>query len=112
MSPIETAVRVVIDLLVRRDYDTVERLQRGSVMPAAALETAVSEYGRTLVPPGDGWWQTVEVTPVTASDVPEFHVAAPVWTAEEGRSDLTLELRLTEIAPEAYQVGIEGLHVL
>jgi hypothetical protein len=41
-----------------------------------------------------------------------MHVAAPLWTAEEGRSDLTLELRLIEFAPEAYEVEIEDLHVL
>lgn len=112
MNAIEAAVRVVIDLLVRREYSTIERLSRSRRLTSAELESAVADYGRTVAPPGDGWWDHVEVTPVKGGGERSFHVAAPLWTREEGRSDLTLELRLTEIAPEAYETVVEDLHVL
>lgn len=112
MKPLEAAVRVVVDLLVRGDYSTIERVSRGRRLTGAELEAAVADYGRMVVAPGDGWWQSVEVTPVESADERAFHVAAPLWTREEGRSDLTLELRLTELAPEAYEIEVEGLHVL
>ena len=35
-----------------------------------------------------------------------------MWTVEEGRSDLTLELRLTETGEAPYDVEIHNPHVL
>jgi hypothetical protein len=35
-----------------------------------------------------------------------------LWTVEEGRSDLTLELRLTETGGEPYDIEIHDPHVL
>jgi hypothetical protein len=68
-------------------------------MSATQISEAISKYGRTLVPPdSDEWWPLVEITPVV-EEPGKLHVAAPLWTAEEGRSDLTLELWLTEVVP-------------
>lgn len=112
MNAIETAVRVVVDLLANREYLTVERVTHGRRLSAEQIEGAVAEYGRTLVKPGDGWWEEVTITPIDAGTEPSFHVAAPVWTLEEGRSDLTLELRLTASEPEIYTTEVLSLHVL
>ena len=111
MSPIEVTVRTVIDLLVRGDYETVERITGGQRMSRLEIDEAVSEYGRTLVPPGEDWWQLVEVSPVTA-EPGKFHIAAPLWTDEEGRSDLSVELWLTEFAPGLYRASLLNIHVL
>jgi hypothetical protein len=35
-----------------------------------------------------------------------------LWTIEEGRSDLTLELLLTEVAPGLWSVQIDNVHVM
>lgn len=112
MTALETAVRTIVDLLVRGEYGTVERISRGRRLSAAELERAVTEYGRRLCAPESEWWDSVELTPITAAAEPAFHVAAPLWTVEEGRSDLTLELRLIEIAEEVYDTEVEDLHVL
>ena len=111
MTPIEVAVRVVVDLLVRGEYETIERMTEGARMSASEIGEAVSEYGRTLVPPDPAWWPLVEITPV-AVERAKFHVAAPLWTLEEGRSDLTLELWLTEFAPELYRATLLDMHAL
>jgi hypothetical protein len=112
VTPIETATRLLIGLLVRGDMDTAAKITRGRRLDAEALKRAVADYGRTLVPPGAGWWDLVDVTPIRDSAPQAYHVAAPLWSIEEGRSDLTLELRLTEVAPEAYDSEILDLHVL
>lgn len=39
------------------------------------------------------------------------HVAVEMWTKQEGRSDLTLELHLREVAPDAWEPRILDLHV-
>ena len=35
-----------------------------------------------------------------------------LWMVEEGRSDLTLEIRLTDTGRELYGIEIDNLHVL
>ena len=112
MSALETAVRVIIDLLVRGQFDTVERVTGGRRLSAERLAEIIASYGRTLVASGDDWWDTVEVTPIDAGDRGAFHVAAPLWTEEEGRSDLTVELRLIESATQVYEAEVLDIHVL
>jgi hypothetical protein len=111
MSAIETAVRVIMDLLVRGDYSLIENVTHHRNLTANQIERAVSEYGRRLVPPPDTWWETVEVTPIDVGERPSFNVVAPVWTEEEGRSDLSLELLLTEFIQGAYDSELLGLYV-
>lgn len=57
------------------------------------------------------WWPLVIVTPVTGESG-KYHVAAPLWTKEEGPSDLTLELWLNEFAPELFRPALLNIHVL
>jgi hypothetical protein len=84
---------------------------QGKRLDADQLERAVDECGRTLVSPTDAWWSSVQVTAISGS-ASAFHVAAPVWTAEEGRSDLTVELRLQESIPGVFDTEVLDLHVL
>ena len=102
---------VIVDLLVRGEYETVERVTRARRLTSRELADAVARYGRTLVTPRAGWWESVEITPVRAQGR-VFHAAVPLWTAEEGRSDLTLELELSEIAAGVYETSVEDIHVL
>jgi hypothetical protein len=112
VTPVEVTVGTVVDLLVRSEYETVERITEGDRMSASEIAEAISEYGRTLVlPEPTEWWPLVMVTPVTA-EPGKLHVAAPLWTAEEGRSDLTLELWLNEIGPDLYRATLLNIHVL
>ena len=112
MNSMEAAVRVLVDLLVRGEYATIDRISGGARISASDLKRAVADYGRVLAAPGDGWWDDVSVTPIETDGSPSFHIAVPLWTQEEGRSDLTLEVRLDEVAPEAFETQIEDLHVL
>jgi hypothetical protein len=111
MTVMEAAVRIVVDLIVRGQYTAVERITRGRGMTADELERAVAAYGRTLVSPDDEWWSLVDVTEI-AVERNAFHVAAPMWTVEEGRSDLTLELRLRQTSAGIFESEILDLHVL
>jgi len=111
MSSLESEVRAVVDQLVRGDYDGVEQRSDGNRLSAAELEKAVAEYGRKLTQPGSGWWDTVDVDPVGDGD-DEFYVAAPLWTEEEGRSDLTLELSVAKKESGDYAIEVDDLHVL
>jgi hypothetical protein len=112
VTPLETAIRVVIDLLIRGEYGVIEKMTQGRRLSAAELEDAVTSYGRRLVGPPDGWLNLVDVVPIDEGELSSFFAAVPLWTEEEGRSDLTVELRLTEIAQQVYDTEVLDLHVL
>lgn len=111
MNALETAIRTIVGLLVRGQYDVVERLTRGRRLSADELRTAVEDYGRTLVQPGEDWWPEVDIVPIDPGDRPAFHADVPLWTKEEGRSDLTLALRLSETSQHVYESEVLDLHV-
>jgi len=97
--------------LVRGDYAAVEQRSGGERLSADELERAISDYERTLESPDEGCWDTVDVDPIGDGE-DEFAVAAPLWTREEGRSDLTLELTRTKTESGTYYVEVDDLHVL
>lgn len=89
-----TFVRIV-DALVRRDY----RLQAGvpGVAPvsedtAAHIRDYVQDYGATLAALPEESWET-SLCHWTGS---HWDALVDLWTEEEGRSDLVLEVRVRE----------------
>jgi hypothetical protein len=112
MSPIEVAVRVVIDLLERGQFAVLEQLTSGRRLSGDAMAAALAEYGRTLTSPGPEWWSLVVVTPIHERGGQRLHVAAPLWTVEEGRSDLTVEMTLTPSSFQTFDTELLDIHVL
>lgn len=109
MSPIEVASRIVVALLVACKYDVVEALTRGTRLSASDLRSAVAAYGRTLVDVPEGQWRQ----DVAQMDDPgSFHVIIDLWTLEEGRSDLSLELLVRDRYQGSFEVEVLDLHVL
>ena len=104
-------VRRIVSLLVTGNYQELEQLSHGVRLDAVSIKRAVADYGRTLVePPGDA--QFLEWYPISNSSPPAWSVDVTLFSAQEGRSDLTLTLTLTQHGPEKYHVEIEDLHVL
>ena len=101
--------RLVEDLAAGR-YAEIAADGRAGRLTEAELRTAVEEYGRTLVPlPSDGE-MIVDIYEQTSH--PEAVVLdVPLWTKEEGRSDLTLSLTAIKQG-ETYTVEVDDLHVL
>lgn len=101
--------RLVVDLVAQR-YAQVVADGRGGRLSEAELRAAVAEYGCTLVALPDEAWSLVDVFPHTTTSNC-FSVDIPLWTAEEGRSDLTLSLTATKHG-EDYKIEVDDLHVL
>ena len=110
--PFETVVRDVVAQLAARRYADLERRTHGVRLSARELAGAVRDYGRRIIPPPDGAELLVDVVPITAAEPPAWSVNVPLWTAEEGRSDLTLELTVRTGPDGEYAVEIDDLHVL
>lgn len=110
----ESQVRsIVIDLLVLLadgDYESIMERCGYSLMDDDDLRTAVVEYGRKIVaPPAD--YAFLRACELRARAVPTWHVDADLWTEEEGRSDLTLEMTI-EFETSGPVIGINNLHAL
>jgi hypothetical protein len=101
--------RLIEDLAAGR-YAEIAADGRSGRLTEAELRTAVEEYGRTLVP----WPDDIEMI-VDAYEQPSFQDAValdvPLWTQEEGRSDLTLSLTAIKRG-DTYTVEVDDLHVL
>ncbi len=109
---LEGTVQRVVSMLVQGDYEALERLTNGARLNAAELAGAVSEYGANLtLPPADSF-DDLDVIEVEGQQPRQWSVNVDLWTTEEGRSDLTLELTLRDSIEGILKVEIDGIHVL
>ena len=101
----------VIRLLADEKYSDLSRLapQR---LTADELRTAAREYPYKIVYPTVPLESLTDTIEITKSDPKRWSVVVDLWTKEEGRSDLSLELELSDSDGEFYGVEIDGLHVL
>jgi hypothetical protein len=110
----DQTVSLVVNLLVAGRYDELSRLGGGESLGAQELASAVAEYGRTLVPPPASR-QPPDFIRITGTPTEAWSVVAPLYTQEEGLSDLSLELTLTrdpQALPYGYRIALDNLHVL
>lgn len=107
----DTAERVV-EWLVKRNYERIEAYSGGVRLSASHLAKAVADYGRKLTMPPASAFQELDVIEVRGSSPKAWSVRCDLWTEEEGRSDLTLEMTLIEQDGELLAVEVDNLHVL
>ena len=108
---LETPVREVLALLAEKRYPELESLTCGVRMKADDISTAVADYGRTIIAPPYEAFQLMDVVEVKSTVPPRWSITVPVWTKEEGRSDLSVELTVIEDG-DAFRVELDDIHVL
>lgn len=99
-------------LIAARRFDDVVALTGGARLSAAAMKTAVSQYPGTLVPLPDDAIALLDAVPISGTDSTSWNIVQPLFTAEEGRSDLSLLLTITANANGGYVVCVDDIHVL
>ena len=112
MNAIQTSVVTVVHLLVVGEYDVIESMTHGVRLSAQELRGAVESYGRTLIELPESELDGLDVVTVEGASVPTLSVVVDLWTEEEGKSDLSLELMLIDRYGGAYEVQVSDLHVL
>ena len=86
---------------------------RAGRFSADDLRHAIASYGCTLVIPPDEVLEEEllrEAVPIRGEGG-SWALVADLWTVEEGRSDLSVELT-AEALPERIRVSIDDLHVM
>jgi hypothetical protein len=116
MDAVPERFRGVLGDVVRRvaegDYVGLKR-DGIDPYPDADLSLWIREYGErgaTVVRLPEEAWEHAEAYP--ADGVPgTWSVVVDLWTAEEGRSDLSMEATVREVG-DRVEVTIDGIHVL
>jgi hypothetical protein len=108
---LEPVVRFVVSQLVEGGYADAVRNCTTSRLTADDLAGAIRDYGRTLVEPPPGAYRDLDAVAVRDASHPTWSVRAPLWSREEGRSDLTLELTITRDG-DRWDIELDDLHVL
>ena len=105
------SIRQVIEHLVAGRYVELETLTNGQRLSAQEMAKAINDYGRKLVLPPEDVFELMDVVEVRNAQPQQWSVAMPLWTREEGRSDLSIGV--TVIADEdGYSVELDDIHVL
>lgn len=98
--------------IVDRKFEALFRIAPESRVKITDFRNALSDYGGTVVMPPEPIETLLNVIEVRNSKPVSWSIQLPMWTREEGRSDLTLEMQFTESKSEFYEVEIDDLHVL
>ena len=106
---IEQTVRYIYSLLLNEQYEELEKFTKGVRMSSKEVEGCISEYGCPLVSYPDKL--KLDVVEITNSNPREWSVIAPIFTLEEGYSDLSFELSLTEVGTELYKSELDNIRV-
>ena len=104
-------MKLVIALLVAEKYAELDNLTAGTRLSANDMAGAIRQYGRVLVAPPEEAYEDLDVVQVKNASLPRWSVRMSLWTAEEGRSDLSLELTITE-SGNGYLIEVDDIHVL
>ena len=78
-------------------------------MTAEQLRQEMEHYGRELQMPSEVEFDNVDVNEIEGAIPRAWWVLVDLWTVEEGRSDLTLEIRLTDTGGELYDIEMHCL---
>lgn len=92
MNAIRRAVWELVHLLAAGAFEAVVAACSTSRLNADDVQGVIDDYGCRLVSPPEGAYTDLDVVRVTAATVPTWSVWAPIYTVEEGISDLTLQM--------------------
>jgi hypothetical protein len=104
-------VNHVLRLLVAGKYADLEMLTHGLRLTAKEMEKAVDDYGRRLMMPPDVGRRPEDVVEVKNAQPRRWSIAVPLWTQEEGCSDLTVEMTIIE-QQTGFTIELDDIHVL
>lgn len=111
MKCIGDVMRAIVAAMVAGDWSALERVAPGSRLSPDDIKQAVEAYGRTLVLPPPDSFDQLDAVEVTDSAPRAVSIDFPLWTSEEGRSDLELRLTATEVEPGSWSARIDGVLV-
>ena len=111
-TKLHTTIKLISDLLAEERYLALEELSKGIRLSASQIKAAVLDYGCKVVKLPDSGFEKIDIIEIKNSEPKKWSVNIPIYTEEEGLSDLTLETTLCDTAKNIYEIEIYDLHVL
>jgi len=93
---LQTVVRHLVTKLAGGDYEGVVAECSASRLSSDVIRQVVSDYGKTFVVPPTDAYSDLDAVLVRNTAEPTWSVRAPLWSKEEGRSDLELQLTISQ----------------
>ncbi|MEQ5855006.1 hypothetical protein NFI08_04800 [Halomonas sp. EF61] len=109
---IRDELQEVISLLVQKKYIELEEKSGGNRLKAYEIESAINEYGCDLAYPPEREFDSINMIEVFDSDPRRWSVRFDLWSEQEGKSDLSIELTIIEASNKNTVVEIDDIHVL
>ena len=104
-------VAKLLCFLADADYAAVLGMCSNSRFSLDDLENSIKQHGQTIVDPPSDLARYLDLVVIEGHSIPAWSVRSPIWTLEEGLSDLTLELTVTEEA-SGLAVELDDIEVL
>lgn len=105
-------VQHIVSLLEKKAYGELESLSRGVRLSAEEMREAIEGYGQEIFHLPEAGFKELNVIEVRNSNPKQWGVDVPLYTENEGRSDLTLAITLIESQTALYKIEIDDIHVL
>lgn len=105
-------IRRIIELLSCERFSEIEHMDKGKRVTADQLRTAIEEYDAAFVPIPLDQELDLNIIEVPAAELPTWSVIVPLYSREEGKSDLSLSLVVIQKDDSTIEIEIEDLHVL
>ncbi|MDD5373279.1 MAG: hypothetical protein PHO62_07645 [Sulfurimonas sp.] len=110
-TKIKNSVIHVVSLLIDNQYKKLAELSN-SRLTAKEIEEAVKDYGETLIMPSDEAFNEIDFLEIENAESKEWSVEFDLWSKESGKTDLTLQLTLTQIDEGELNIELDDIHVL
>ena len=108
LLPFEATITALVHLISRGYYEAIAANGQAGRMGAEGIKCAVETYPCTVIPlPSEAF----ELAEVYRIDETRLDIYLPLWTHEEGRSDLTLCLSCHTTSTDI-RVEVNDLRVL
>ncbi len=108
---IKTIMKIV-ELLVKKKYQALELLSNGSRLSASEINQAICDYDAELIMPPQDDFLNIDSIEIINSNPKSWSIRYDLWTVEEGRSDLTLEVTLIDTDDDLFKAELDNIHVL
>jgi hypothetical protein len=102
---------VLSELLAQRDYKGFCGYARSSRHWPGDMSRVVQRYRRTIVPLPTGAYLELNLEAISKSNPQQWSLRGPVWTKEDSRSNLSLEITLQNTTGNIYTGGINDLYI-
>ena len=93
---LQTVVQSLATKLAGGDFEGVVGECSTSRLSSDDIRLVISDYGKTFIAPPADAYRDLDAVPVRDAEEPTWSVRAPLWSKEEGRSDLELQLTISQ----------------